>query len=261
MFYHDLDDLPTQYPEHLVLISESDFNQLKQTKKQGEFLLADDKHYLVIPSEHEAQKHPITKALLEKSQLQPNTLLMLNKYANENEVERYLPYDVVAKKTLEFQMLQFTELCQHLGAKSVRLIYESNRTKETNTSTQMNGNIKGANASMGANHQSDTTNNNQTEATTIFDGKHINLAQAKSLMDTGIFEGNPQVIAFYNTAKNQTNKMQKQTIKFTASQQLSKQLKLFANADVPFLKSIANAEFTRTVTEVESWRVEYEVEF
>lgn len=34
MFYHDLDDLPAQYPEHLILIDESQFNELKQDKKK-----------------------------------------------------------------------------------------------------------------------------------------------------------------------------------------------------------------------------------
>ncbi|WP_163598973.1 hypothetical protein [Moraxella catarrhalis] len=39
MFYHDLDDLPAQYPEHLILIDESQFNELKQDKKIVVFCL------------------------------------------------------------------------------------------------------------------------------------------------------------------------------------------------------------------------------
>lgn len=258
MFYHDLDDLPTQYPEHLILIDESQFNELKRDKENSGFLLAKDKHYLIIPSEQEAQNHPITKELASQNHLNPNTLLLLN----ENEgAKRYLPYDVLIERSLEFQMLQFTELCQHLGAKRVELIYEANSNEKSNISLEVGGKIKGAKIDAGASHQSELSNNVGTKKLSIFDGKHINLAKAEELMNTGIFDGNHQVITFYNTAKNQNNKMQIQEVCFSASQKLTKQLKVFANANVPFLKTIANAEFQREVEQVQSWKVAYKVEF
>lgn len=112
-----------------------------------------------------------------------------------------------------------------------------------------------------ASHQNESLNNAKTTKLSTFDGKHINLTKAEELMKTGIFDGNYPVIAFYNTARNQTNKMQTQHIEFSASQKLTKQLKAFANADVPFLKTIANAEFEREVEQVQSWKVAYKVEF
>lgn len=258
MFYHDLDDLPTQYPEHLILIDESQFNELKRDKENSGFLLAKDKHYLIVPSIQEAQNHPITKELANQNNLKPNTLLLLN----ENEgAKRYLPYDVLIERSLEFQMLQFTELCQHLGAKRVELMYEANSNEKSKTSAKASATIKGANVGAGASHQSELSNNAKTRKLSTFDGKHINLAKAEELMKTGIFDGNHQVITFYNTAINQTNKMQTQQIEFSASQKLTKQLKAFANADVPFLKTIANAEFEREVEQVQSWKVAYRVEF
>lgn len=258
MFYHDLDDLPVQYPEHLVLIDESQFNELKRDKKNGSFLLEKDKHYLIVPSIQEAQNHPITKELANQNNLKPNTLLLLN----ENEgAKRYLPYDMLIEKSLEFQMLQFTELCQHLGAKRVELVYEANSNDKSDVSLEAGGKIKGVKISTDASHQSELSNNAKTRKLSIFDGKHINLAKAEELMNTGIFDGNHQVITFYNTARNQNNKMLVETIEFSASQKLTKQLKVFANTNVPFLKTIANAEFKREVEQVQSWKVAYKVEF
>ena len=153
MFYHDLDDLPAQYPEHLILIDESQFNELKQDKKNSGFLLAKDKHYLIVPSIQEAQNHPITKELINQNNLKPNTLLLLN----ENEgAKRYLPYDVLIEKSLEFQMLQFTELCQHLGAKKVELIYEASSNEKSKTSAEASATIKSANMGAGASHQNES---------------------------------------------------------------------------------------------------------
>lgn len=258
MFYHDLDDLPTQYPEHLILIDESQFNELKRDKENSGFLLAKDKHYLIVPSIQEAQKHPITKELANQNNLKPNTLLLLNE--NE-EVKRYLPYDVLIERSLEFQMLQFTELCQHLGAKRVELVYEANSNERSKTSAKASATIKGANAGAEASHQNESSNNAKTRKLSIFDGKHIDLAKAEELMNTGIFHGNHQVTAFYNTARNQTNKTLVEKIEFSASQKLTKQLKVFTNTNVPFLKTIANAEFEREVEQVQSWKVAYEVEF
>lgn len=181
---------------------------------------------------------------------------------NENEgAKRYLPYDVLIEKSLEFQMLQFTELCQHLGAKKVELIYEASSNEKSKTSAEASATIKSANVGARASHQNESLNNAKTRKSSTFDGKHINLTKAEELMKTGIFDGNNPVIAFYNTARNQTNKMQTQHIEFSASQKLTKQLKAFANADVPFLKTIANAEFEREVEQVQSWRVAYKVEF
>ncbi|OAV23171.1 hypothetical protein AO371_1438 [Moraxella catarrhalis] len=258
MFYHDLDDLPAQYPEHLILIDESQFNELKQDKKNSGFLLAKDKHYLIVPSIQEAQNHPITKELANQNNLKPNTLLLLNE---DEGVKRYLSYDVLIEKSLEFQMLQFTELCQHLGAKKVELIYEASSNEKSKTSAEASTTIKSANVGARASHQNESLNNAKTSKLSTFDGKHINLTKAEELMKTGIFDGNNPVIAFYNTARNQTNKMQTQHIEFSASQKLTKQLKAFANADVPFLKTIANAEFEREVEQVQSWKVAYKVEF
>lgn len=257
MFYHDLDDLPTQYPEHLILIDESQFNELKRDKENSGFLLAKDKHYLIVPSIQEAQNHPITKELANQNNLKPNTLLLLN----ENEgAKRYLPYDVLIERSLEFQMLQFTELCQHLGAKSVELIYEANSNEKSNISTEANATIKTTNAGVGVSYQNESSNNGKTNVSTDFDG-NMDLVRAEELMKTGIFDGNHQVIAFYNAARNQTNKMKMQQIEFSASQKLTKQLKTFVNVDVPFLKTIANAEFEREVEQVQSWKVAYKVEF
>lgn len=258
MFYHDLDDLPETRPEHLILIDESKFNELKRKKENSSFLLEKDKHYLIVPSEQDAQKHPITKELVSQNALKPNTLLLLNE---DKGVQRYLPYDVLIERSLEFQMLQFTELCQHLGAKRVKLIYEANSNEKSNVSLEIGGKIKGAKIDAGASHQSELSNNAGTEKLSIFDGKHIDLAKAEELMNTGIFDGNNQVITFYNTAKNQNNKMQIQEVCFSASQKLTKQLKVFADAKVPFLKTIAGAEFQKEIEQVQSWKVAYRVEF
>lgn len=258
MFYHDLDDLPKdRYPEHLILISEKDFNEAKRTKKTAEFLLAEDKHYLVVPSADEAKYHPITHELDTSGLLKANTLLLLDK---KEQARRYLPYDMLADKTLYFQMLSFTELCQHLGAKSVDFTSQSASNRQKEMHAEISANLKGATAKTGADYQNHSSDNRYTDQKVKFEGIK-NLEKAEELMKTGLFDNNPHIITFYNAARNQENKMLSQKVSFSINQELSKQLGVFVNADIPVLQTIFNAEFKANIKEIQSWKVEYEVEF
>ena len=260
MFYHDLDDLPLDIkPEHLIVISSQDFENAKRTRQSGQFLLTNDKHFLVMPTKEEAINHPIIKPLYENSYLKENTILLLDKNAQNSNY--YLPYNMIAEKNIEMQMLHLPLLCQHLGVKSVRVILNEKAQECRSMDIDIGANIKGANTNLGANYNSSQNNDEYKNLITEFDGNHIDLEEAEKLMKTGIFDGNTNIIQFYNTAKNQKNKMKSQKLRCKISQDISRQFDVFANTDIPLLKTIFNAEMKAQMQKIKSLEIEYEVIF
>lgn len=63
MFYHDLDDLPAQYPEHLILIDESQFNELKQDKKNSGFFACKGQALFDCPKHSRGTKPPYNQRI------------------------------------------------------------------------------------------------------------------------------------------------------------------------------------------------------
>lgn len=262
MFYHDLNDLPSDVlPEHLVVINSKDFAEAKRSRETGRFLLEEDKHFLVMPTPEEALSHSIIKPLHKNGSLKPNALLLLNKNKDNNSSDYYLPYDILTKKSLRTQMLHFITLCQHLGAKHVELMISENTKEHSSIHALSEAQLKGATAKAGTTYESKNDTINTDDLITKFQGSEPNLPAAEELMKTGIFDTNEHVVAFYNTAKNIHNRMAQQKAKITIDQTTSKQLDLFLKADIPMLKTIFNAEMKAQMQKCKSLAVEYQVFF
>lgn len=261
MFYHDLDDLPTDVlPEHLLLISPETFHEAKRTRENGRFLLETDKHFLVMPTPEEAKNHPIIQPLYKEGHLKPNNILLATKKSQDGNY--YLPYTTIAKQNIETQMLNFVTLCQNLGAKSIK--FTINEKTEEFCSALMDINFKvneKMNANTGISKNDTRKNHTHTELVTEFEGNSIDLEAAANLINTDIFKKNDHIIAFYNTAKNTNNRIKSQRIKFGISTDISKQLDIFAKTDIPILETIFNAEVKVEIKKYQSLEVEYEVIF
>ena len=262
MFYHDLDDLPSDVlPEHLVVISSKDFAEAKRSREKGKFLLEEDKHFLVMPTPEEALSHSIIRPLYENRSLKPNALLLLDKNKDDSSNDYYLPYDILTEKSLKTQMLHFIALCQHLGATRVELSMNENIKEYFATHASAEAQIKAATAKTGTTYESKNDTTNTADLITKFQGSEPNLSAAEKLMKTGIFDTNEYVVAFYNIAKNIDNRTVQQEAKITIDQTAFKQLDLFLKADIPMLKTIFNAEMKAQMQKCQSLAVEYQVFF
>ncbi|MFC0821052.1 hypothetical protein [Moraxella marmotae] len=260
MFYHDIDDLPTDVkPNHLIVISSRDFEKAKQTRETGQFLLESDKHFLVMPTQEESRQHSIIRPLYENNYLKENTILLLDK--NPQNGNYYLPCEIVAERNIKMQMLHLPTLCQHLGAKRVSIVLNEKAEECRSMGIDIRTNVKGVNANTGTNYTNDQNSNNRTDLVTEFDGCDMDLAEAERLMHKGIFDGNDEIIAFYNSAKNQINRMRSQRLRCKTSQDISKQLNMFANANIPILQTIFNADTKAQMKKLQSLEIEYEVMF
>lgn len=261
MIYSDVQDLPNDHkPEHLIIINEDVFDNAMQDYKSGQFLLDPNIHYLVKPTASEAKEHPITKILHEEGLLKDNGVLLLDKEAKDT---RYLPYDLLTKKTIQFQMQTFVELCQLLGAKKVRCITnENNENRSSLTSETKADTGSGFTANIGSDANKNAKLKSKLENNTSFSDGTVNLAEAERLMKTDIFSNNENIVAFYNSARRQENRMKHQKVTFQVAQDISKQLSLIAGIDAPiFNKTIASAELKKSSHELKSLYIEYEVEF
>lgn len=262
MIYSDPRDLPTDHkPEHLIVISEETFGKAMQSYAQGEFLLDPNISYLLKPNNHETNAHPITKALLKQGHLKENTILLLDK---DSWGERYLSYDMLTRKTIHFQMQSFVELCQLLGAKSVHCITNTQDKRNSSLDSELCMDIANTvvNGGLDTKYSKNNSQNSSLENNTNFSGGKVNLVEAERVMRTKIFDDNENIIAFYNSARCQENRMTYQKVKFQVAQEVGKQLELIAKIEAPlFNKTIGNAKFKKTSTELSSLCIEYEVTF
>lgn len=260
MFYHDLDDLPCDVlPDHLVVISANDFQQAKRTRESGQFLLDADKHFLVMPTVEEAKNHPVIRPIYEANHLKENTVLL--KSLQDGKSNYYLPYEMVTEQSIETQMLHFPALCQHLGAKSVKITMSEETKELLEANASIKATIKGAKVGTGVNYENNNNTNKSTEWVLEFEGGHVDLQEAEILMNTDIFRKNKHIVAFYNTAKNINNRIKTQKAKISMDEQASKQLSAFLNANIPMLKTIFNADMRAKVEKYQALEIEFEVTF
>lgn len=262
MFYHDIDDLPVEFralPEHLVVISEGDFQKARKTRESGEFLLEPDKHFLIMPALDEAQNHPVIQPIVEAGQLKASTILLKNRQINTGDY--YLPYEMFAEQNIQTQMLNFSLLCQHLGAKKVKIRLNESAQEILAAGVHVDATVKAATVGMGGDFTAENIANSSTELETDFEGICVKLDDAEALMKTGIFGQNQHIVAFYNSAKNTENRMKSQKAMITIDQNTSRQLDMLIKADIPILETIFSAEIKGKMEKLKSLKVEYEVIF
>ena len=229
----NIDTLPEKYEKrnNIVVLSEEQLKKAMQTYETSKFLLNEDICYLIQPYEAAIESHPILQELDNKGLLNAGKLLVQGR---ENE---YFPIEEAMEKSIVNQMQAFLNLCQYLGACSVS--YEIIESDCEESKWAVGGSVEGksdvaGNAKLDTSIQQELTQKiiNKMNSQTEFKGGKPDLLKAEVLINSRIFDNNPNLSGFYAIAKNQDNNVKNQTIYISFGQEIAKSLEIFANADI-----------------------------
>jgi len=245
---------------NIVILSQHDFSEAMQSYDNGSFLLDEEICYLVKPDPEEIEDYPVLQQLKKDNQLKSGSILILD----NAEEDSYLPYDTLLKRTVEYQLQQFTQLCQLMGAKSVTLNYTSNKKADESTSFSAEANFKGAvNAEAGVKSEIVSNILGQMESVTVFKGNdNPDIEGAKKLMSTGVFSNNSNITSFYHKACNVKNRMMHEKVSMKLAEEVSNKLEVFAKIQAPIFKnSIGEVNFEKVKNASCVSEINYEVIF
>lgn len=246
--------------EKVVILSQQDFNEAMSNYEKGKFLLDENICYLVNPSRAEDinTAFPL-QDMYKKGNLKSGNILILEDRNNDI----YLPYEELLKNTVEAQLHKFIELCQLVGARKVRLDYQSSSKESSNTAAHAKANLKGLNAQAGFKNQIVNDVLGEMSVETEFSGySKPDIAKAQRIMSLGIFDDNEDIKSFYNIACHQDNKMSSRKVKIKLAQDVSKKLEVFADINAAILKkSIGSMNFERVKNASHVCEINYEVIF
>lgn len=272
----------------IVVISQQDYNKSIRNYETSKDLFKDGVYYLVEPTKKDISSNPILAKMDEQNQLIPGTVLVQD-YENP---DLYLPFDEGIKKNIFSQMNMFNSLCQALGAKRVKF----NLSEKNNNNVENKANLgitlmpnidkisvfledylskKGKNINKIENEDSNNNgrigfNKNLIQeikkelgSDTEFEGGNADLKRAQDIVNSKIFDGNAQIIAFYNAANTQFNRMKNQTCSFTLIEKTKKSLGVFVEANLPILLENPGGDinFNRIKESIVTLQVEYTVSF
>lgn len=253
----------TELPEQaikrqtIVVLKEKDFNEAMKDYETGSFLLDENICYIIEPSKNDIAKNAILAQMEQNNQLTSGNILVQDL---ENS-ELYLPFDKAVKNNIFAQMEMFKTLCQALGAKKFEISIKEKVSQKNIMSGNTKINIEQSNigGEIKNNFAHDIAKELELEAE--FEGKERNLTRAKTIVEAKIFDNNPNIIAFYNSAISTTNPIKRQKCTFSLAEQTTKSLKALANLDVPIFKTIASANLELLKEVSTTLEVTYEVTF
>lgn len=267
MLVRDLEDLPTDLHERerIIVLSTETINQALQTYDDSAFLFDDTVCYIEKPSKEQTAKSKVIAQLYKEGHLKDNTILIANTQEVKNtSKEVYLPYDILTKKTIQYQLNQFIVLCQLLGATYIRVSSkeseENHRSKDINVGAKV---PKTFNANVGVHTDFKQKLLAEMEQVHHFQGAEPQLKKAKQLMETRVFDDNIAIKTFYITAaENLENRSKMVNVKMKVAQDIAKQLKVIAEIKAPvFKKAIGEATFNTIQEIAQLIEIEYEVHF
>lgn len=244
---------------NIVVLSEKDFNNAMQTYENGQFLLNEDICYLVKPSLQDIQKVDLFQHLDDKNLLNAGSIL-IQSVQNKNE---YLPYDKALEENIFYQMEHFKELCQSLGAKEFRFQIIEKQNDKHNVNGDIQANVAAFTGDLSTNYElKKQIEQNMALHVTFASGK-ADMAKAKAIMDSGVFHDNINIMSFYRSACDETNKISTQKVRFSLAKNVCKQLAILANIDSPIFKKhiVSNAKLESLRELSSALEVEYEVKF
>lgn len=266
MLVRDLEDLPTDLHERerIIVLSTETINQALQTYDDSAFLFDDKVCYIEKPSKEQTAKSKVIAQLYKEGHLKDNTILIANTQESKDiSKEVYLPFDILTKKTIQYQLNQFIVLCQLLGAKYIRVsskeLEENHRSRDINVGAKV---PKTFNAEVGVHTDFKQKLLAEMEQVHQFQGAEPQLKQAEQLMETGVFDDNISILTLYRTAINLENRSKTVNVKMKFAQEIAKQLKVIADVKAPILKkSIGEATFNTIQEIAQLIEIEYEVHF
>lgn len=254
------DELPEPNKRQtLIVLKERDYKDFMMDYKKSQFLLDENICYLIEPSNDDIKKSPILKEMDNKNQLTSGMILV----QDCDNTNMYLPYDEGIKKSITAKMNMFAHLCQLLGAKQIDFSITELQTTTSSGSLSAKAPVKTVDVDVSTKTAFANELERRYKQSMKFQGMaQPDLSSAEKLVTSYIFQGDVNIIGFYNQAKYLDNRMQEQKCQFTLAEKATKSLSVVANANFPLIeKKIIDAKLDMLKEATKTLQVEYTVVF
>lgn len=211
------------------------------------------------PSSQDIQKIDWFQDLDDKNLLNEGNIL-IQSFQNKDE---YLPYDKALEQNIFYQMEHFKELCQALGAKEFRFQIIEKQNDKHNISGDIQANVAVFKGDLSTKYELKKQIEQNMALHITFSSGKADMEKARSIMDSGVFHDNINIISFYRSACHTENRISTQKVRLSLAKNVCKQLEILVNIDSPIFKThiLGNAKFENLRELSSAVEVEYEVKF